>query len=270
MMADSTSWEDGKGTRRILFDRTFGGAVSLLLRYGYTKYGEGMIHAQCSHALFEFCGPRRDGGGKTAGDEAGNDSELPRSIKLTYIPAGEPVRALEHRGLGPTQCQADAEGEGSLGMAMLGVEQLLGGEEIQSCLDPGESLHSRFCIVGLESPKKTTIESTLFMGYLSPDHGAHRCFAEQLRAIGSGGGEIGELGNLPSVTVDWDLQTDEPMQKDILRRAIGPKFFQSCSLAWRAKKKAKDMSLWPGGVMTPPLALSMYLRKLPKPVGRLM
>ena len=104
-MADSTSWEDGKGTRRILFDRTFGGAVSLLLRYGYTKYGEGMIHAQCSHALFEFCGPRRDGGGKTAGDEAGNDSELPRSIKLTYIPAGEPVRALEHRGLGPTQCQ---------------------------------------------------------------------------------------------------------------------------------------------------------------------
>ena len=141
---------------------------------------------------------------------------------------------------------------------MAALAQLLG-NDLAAALDPGEAFHSRTFIVGLRSPASLTVEPHLFVTYLSMDHGAHRFFAEiQDTKV--------PLIERDSVTVDWDFRSDEEMQWT-LRKCVGPKFFHQCSLAWQTKKKAKDPSLWPGGILTSPLALGVGIQKMPHPVS---
>jgi hypothetical protein len=250
MVSDSNSWEDQKGLKRILFDRTFGGAVSLLLKNGVDRHKKGgMIYAECSQSLSSFCGGRCDEASISTGGVVATGG---RTITLTFVPEGEPVRALERQALGDSQWKNDSDGMGALEAAM--AQAAVIGDEIKPGLDPGELPRSRCCIVGFKNV--VDLNMHIFFTYLSPEHGAHQDFRNM-------------QGKKDTLTIDWDFHQPDQMQC-LLRRAIGPKFFNSCSLAWQEKKKAKAPSLWPGGALTPPLALGLMLQKIPKPVDRLV
>jgi hypothetical protein len=70
-------------------------------------------------------------------------------------------------------------------------------------------------------------------------------------------------------TLEWDLDvrtsvvTAEDALQDVFRTAVGAGFYRQCSIAWQEKKKTQDPSPWPGGVVTPPLALGLDLVKIP-------
>jgi hypothetical protein len=75
MCASNYTAEDGDGIRRLLFDRAFGGAYSLLQRARYLEVGEGVLVADLSHPVAEFLGANR----------APNDARGCRSVKFSFF-----------------------------------------------------------------------------------------------------------------------------------------------------------------------------------------
>jgi len=84
------------------------------------------------------------------------------------------------------------------------------------------------------------------------------------------------------VSWDWDPTSSSTIANDgsyhnllqwRFQNAIGPNFCRQRSEAWQERHQNRDAnnySPWPGGVMTPPLALQVGLQKLEKPVDRLV
>jgi MYND finger len=72
--------EDTTAKLKILFSRSFWGAVSLLMQAGNEQLGRGLIHAELSHTLPAYC------------DKTRTDDK--RSIELSYIPKGEKLPAI--------------------------------------------------------------------------------------------------------------------------------------------------------------------------------
>jgi hypothetical protein len=242
--AENITADDNKGLKRILFSRAFGGAVSLLLKRGKMKYGRGMVHGVCSHSLPEFCEKRRVGDNK-------------RTITLTYVPDGEPVKELQNRSLGDVQAQCDEDGVGSLQSSMLIADQLTETMRDSGAIDMGQD---PMCIVGIESPVAKYLHMCVFVSYLNPSHGAHEFFdllcSHHL---------LDE--NTFTLEWDWDVRTSVVTAEDALQHtfhtAVRAGFYRECSIAWQEKKKTQDPSPWPGGVVTPPLALGLDMVQIP-------
>jgi hypothetical protein len=122
-------------------------------------------------------------------------------------------------------------------------------------------------IVGIESPVAKYLHMCVFVSYLGPSHGGHEVF-DQLCSH--------HLSDENTFTLewDWDVRNSVVIAKDGLQNlfhaVVGAGFYRKCSIAWQEKKDTEDPSPWPGGVVTPPLALGLDLVKLPHPVDKLM
>mmetsp|Transcript_3378 Transcript_3378/g.8748 ORF Transcript_3378/g.8748 Transcript_3378/m.8748 type:complete len:276 (-) Transcript_3378:115-942(-) len=227
--------EDNAGKRRILFDRAFGGAVSLLVKHGTERYPNkrGIVHVQCSHELENYCGRRRSSG----------DGE--RSMTLTYMPEGAALENLR-------ESNPSFKDQIEIGLSM---QEFFAGK-IAPILERGEDINSRVTVVAFE--RKSHLDAQVFLTYFSPDHPAHKIF-QNLE------------GDSDTVTLKWDVHRECSLDLQwVIRNAIGAQFFQQCSLAWQAKRRNNDMSPWPGGVVTPPLALGVNITALPNGLDRLV
>jgi hypothetical protein len=214
---------------RILFSRSFGGAVSLLMEVGAEHLGRGLIHAKLSHKLAEYCDKRR--------------TVNKRTIELSYIPEGEKLLQLERTSLGASQAA------NWLISAMECNDRIA--SEMVSHL--GETA-DRFCIVALEQPGVKFLHTHIFLSYLNNQHPAHSAFHQLRRDPAS------------TFTLDWDCDPtvsntnnpDYPLQW-LFYNSIGANFFRQCSLLWQEKRRTGDPSPWPGGVLTPPFAQQVNL-----------
>mmetsp|Transcript_13197 Transcript_13197/g.22612 ORF Transcript_13197/g.22612 Transcript_13197/m.22612 type:complete len:229 (+) Transcript_13197:380-1066(+) len=228
--------------------------MSLLMKEGYERHGEGLILVTCSHPFKEYSGRRR--------------VEDRRSITLSYVPEGEPVRRLQEQVLGNHQPREDDDGPGWL-------ETSIGCNDFftQQCATGGigDLSNGRCCVIAMEQQGVKFVHTVHFVSYMSLDHPAHDWFCH-IRRNSTG-----------KITLNWDwdptILASDGCEDDALQwlyyNAIGPNFFRECSMAWQEnKRKCKDnpdnYSPWPGGVLTPPLALGIQLQVLPKPVDRLV
>ena len=243
--------DDVKGKRRILFSRRFGGAVSLLMKEGYERFGCGLIHAKCSHPFQEYCERRRS-------------EEDTRSITLTYVPKGEKLRILQQEVVADHQPKADDEGDGMLEIAIDCNNIFCHNSSASSAI--GDLSDGRCCAIALEQHGVKFIHPVHFVSYMTLDHPAHDWFRMVLDV---------NPGEDMTLTLNWDWDPeatgvdqdeDHPLQW-LYKNAIGPRFYRECSLAWQEKRRNADCdtySPWPGGVLTPPLALEIGLTVAPK------
>lgn len=235
MTAEAHNAEDADGGKCILFSRMFGGAVSMLLKHGREKHGRGMISAKCSHRWSEYCDRRR-----VEGDQ--------RSITLTYVPEGEPVLELQRQGLGDSQPKHDADGPGWVENAMFSCDKF-GETAFQCSKSPDDGTPpDRFVIVGLQSPHKRFIETSIFFSWMSMSHPAHECF----KVVAS-----------DTITLDWEGNQDDALQW-LCRNAVGPRFYLDTTVLWQKKWENKDPSPWPNGVLSPPLCWTLSLTMAPE------
>lgn len=229
---------EARGKRRILFSRSFGGAVSLMLMEVYRRrqeLGRGVLHADCSHPFVDYLGRRR------------TNCDDHRTIKLTWIPEGQPLMAFQEARVGTTQAKSDGDGDGMLQIAVKCHERFCKQmEEGVGELDTGLA-----GTIALEQKGARFLHAIQFISYLSADHSAHNCFRHTLR---NGGAEQQQQDGAHhfSMTLDWDwhprdMLTRSPIQY-LFHNSIGSRFFQQCSLAWQEKDRTKDSSPWPGGV----------------------
>mmetsp|Transcript_21566 Transcript_21566/g.53177 ORF Transcript_21566/g.53177 Transcript_21566/m.53177 type:complete len:143 (-) Transcript_21566:252-680(-) len=131
--------------------------------------------------------------------------------------------------------------------------------QVEPGLASGEEIGSRLLVVALE--RESFLEPHIFLTYLGPDHGANDLFEAVQR----------ESDAVDTVTLNWDMhgEASEPLE-DLISMAISRRFFQQCSLALQEKWRNNGRSLWPGGVVTSPLALSVTITALRRPVHRLV
>lgn len=219
-------------------ERAFGGAVSMLLHHGTSMHGKGMIHAECSHGLADYCGVRK----KPNCDE--------RKIMLTFVPAGRAVLDLQKETMKDGQAERDEEGFGALECVMQSLDTVAA--DFEHCMDDGEPLHSRFCVVGVQDGVTKQMDMTMFFTYLSKMHPANREFKRL-------------MGKKLSLELEWEYNDDSEMQV-LLQKAVGQRFYNNCRVEWE-RLKASGF----GGAhamlatqnLTPPFALGMELKKNP-------
>ena len=83
----------------MLIDSAFGGAYSLIQRVRYLEVGDGVLVADLSHTVAEFCGPNR----------APEDARGCRSVKFSYVQKSL-VGGLAHASLALDQPDALVDG----------------------------------------------------------------------------------------------------------------------------------------------------------------
>ena len=235
LTADTHNADDMDGERRVLFSRSFGAAMSMMLTHGRAKCGRGMISAVCSHRFSEYCGARR----------AADDLRGGRKITITYVPE-RAVEKLEREALNERQPQTDAAGPGLLKGGMDALD-MIGEELLRRMGQTGAA--DRFVLLGMQSPHQRRVNAIFFLSYMEVEHPAHKDFAKT-------------VGGALSIVLDWDGHDEAPLQW-LLCNAIGPKFYQECSLAYQEKVKKRDPSPFPGGVLTPPFCQHHSIERVP-------
>ena len=235
--------DDAEGAHRILFSRQFGGAVGLFMHQAKLRQGRGIVRAVCSHPLKEYCGARR----------MGNNADT-RSITLTYVKEGPELLELQSALAG--EAQSDV-----LLSSMLQCE-----DSIYNQFRPvhGDSIDKMFCSVALEQPSGAKyLRTYMFFTYLSLDHPAHAQYNQVLQDPHF------RFAN-DTVTLNWDWkqpnQRTEAVQNDdvlqwLFYNSIGAEFYRKCSQEWQRRYESGDRSPWPGGVLTPPVALQINVEK---------
>lgn len=258
--AEDAPRDDNKGMGRLLFSRCFGGAVSLFLHYHrevVPRQPEGIILVRCSHRLAEFCGRRR--------------TEEKRSVTLSYVPEGEQLLSLQQEALGPAQARRDDGGPGWL--ELIHQQQKTMARDLTRNFGD-QAFYNRACVVALQQPGVQQLRTVIFITYTGSEHPCHAGFQATIEDRRYSPGAADDRSK--SVTLDWDWDTSSrnrqsgpddveyPMQW-LFHNAIGPNFYRQCSLAWQEKKRNRDPSPWPNGVLTPPLALEVNLTAVPPP-----
>jgi len=237
MCASNYTAEDGDGIRRLLFDRAFGGAYSLLQRARYLEVGEGVLVADLSHPVAEFLGANR----------APNDARGCRSVKFSYV-AKRHVGGLAHASLASNQPDTLLDG------AMMAAKDTWEGmKKVQHDLAP-----EMFFVLALREPHKRGLSIHVMLNWLDPEHTIIPTY-QLLRS------------RLPTaaqneLTLEWEYRADYsssgPMQEllHLPTAPIGPKFYAECLELWEAHRKSKSDSPWPNGECLPPFARMVDLR----------
>lgn len=226
LTSDMFTIEDGDGIKRLLFDRAFGGAYSLFHRARFDELGTGVLLADLSHPVAEYCGASR----------AQDDPRGCRTIKFTYVPK-RTVGGLAHESLAANQPDTLLDGA---------MEQAA--EMAAHCQTDAD----RFLVLALREPKKRGLSVHLMMNWLDAQHSVIPLY-HQLR---------GGVSNRNELTLEWEYRVkySTPMQ-EMLHAAsapIGPNFYAECIQLYQDRKKRKDPLFKSETV--PPLALCLDLR----------
>ena len=234
--------EDQEGRRRLLFSRSFGGAVSLLMKEGKRRYGPGLIHSSCSHAFTEYCGRRR--------------TSDKRSITLTYVPEGDPLIQLQERALGENQPKREGNIPGWLETAIEWSEDFCNklAEE-----DYRDQLNQVICVVAMEQDGVKFVHTCLFKTYFDPNHPAHYMFRHLIE-------ERNLADSTLKLRLDWDWDASDRVSADfpfqlLYRTSVSADFYAKCSLAWQEKERTNDPSPFPQGKLVPPLGIEFQARR---------
>ena len=240
MCASTYTAEDGDGARRLLFDRAFGGAYSLIQRARYLEVGDGVLVADLSHPVAEFCGANR----------AQDDARGCRSVKFSYV-AKAYVGGLAHTSLASDQ--PDTLLDGAMGAVEHMRKEM---KKVQPDTEP-----EMFFVLALREPHKRGLSVHMMTNWLGPEHSIIPVYLQLRRRLPNAAQN--------ELTLEWEYRTDYssygPMQEmlHLPTAPVGPKFYAECLELWEAHRKSKSASPWPNGECLPPFAKQVDLRCSP-------